>query len=311
MTMAVRRWRKLAILHKIEATYATDAVPVAADAVVGSNVTFTPMEGEEVPRDLMLPYMGQQGVILAGLYGRLEFDVEMAGAGAAGDVPVYGSFLRVCGMAETITAATSVEYSIIEDDQESGSLYFILDGVRHVLLGGRANVALTCTAKAIPKLRFTYTGLLGTVTDIGAMPAVDFSAIVKPLVVSKAASVMLLHGWTAVAESLTIDLGNTVTPRFLIGDENMLISDRKSTGTAVVEARGLATIDWFAIARARTRAALSFVHGTAAGNIVEISAPAVEIGRPTQGQTDGIVNYTLPLMPCPVTGLDELVLTVR
>ncbi|MBY6091075.1 phage tail tube protein [Maritimibacter alkaliphilus] len=309
--MAIRRWRKLAILHKIEATYGADAAPAAADAMVASNVTFTPMEGEEVNRDLLLPYMGNQGVLLAGLYGRLEFDVEIAGAGAAGDVPAYGSLLRVSGLSETVTASTSVEYSVVEDDQESGSLYFISEKVQHVLLGGRATFTMTFTPKGIPKLRFTYQGLLGTISDIGAMPAVDQSAWTKPVIVSKANTTMSLHGWSAVAESLSVDLGNTLTPRFLIGDEVMAITDRSSTGTAVVEARDVATVNWFDIAQQRTRGALALVHGTVAGNIVEVAAPKVEIGRPTQGQTDGIVNYSLPLMLCPDAGMDELVLTVR
>jgi hypothetical protein len=309
--MAVRRWRKLAILHKIEAVYGTDIAPAAADALIGSNVTFTPMEGEEVSRDLMLPYMGHQGVILAGLYGRLEFDVEIAGAGAPGEVPAYGSMLRVCGLAETVTADTSVDYTIIEDGQESGSLYFVSEKVQHVLVGGRATVTFTFTPKGIAKFRFTYQGLLGTISDIATMPAVDQSVWVKPVIVSKANSTMSLHGVGSVAESLTVDLGNVLTPRFLIGDEVMLISDRKSTGTAVVEARDIATIDWFDIAQSRARGALALTHGQVDGNIVELAAPAVEVGRPTQGQTDGIVNYTLPMMFCPVTGTDELVLTVR
>lgn len=309
--MAIRRWRKLAILHKIEATYGTDATPEGADAMIGSNVTFTPMEGEEVSRDLILPYMGNQGVLLAGIYGRLEFDVEIAGAGAAGTVPAYGSLLRVCGLSETVTAGTSVEYSIVEDAQESGSLYFISDKVQHVLLGGRATMTMTFTPKGIPRFRFTYQGLLGTISDIGTMPAVDQSAWIKPLIVSKANSVMSLHGWSAVAESLNVDLGNTLTPRFLIGDELVAITDRSSTGTAVVEARDIATVNWFEISLDRTRGPLSMVHGKMAGNIVELAAPAVELGRPTQGQTDGIVNYSLPLMFCPQNGMDELVLTIR
>ena len=61
----------------------------------------------------------------------------------------------------------------------------------------------------------------------------------------------------------------------------------------------------------RARGPLSVVHGTTAGNIVELAAPAVEIGKPTQGQTDGIVNYSLPLSLCPVSGLDELKLIIR
>nr|WP_298099777.1 hypothetical protein [uncultured Shinella sp.] len=309
--MATRRWRKLAILHKIEATYGVDATPVAANALVGTNVTFTPMEGQEVARDLLLPYLGNQGIILAGIYGRLEFDIEIAGSGAAGTPPAYGSILRVAGMTETITAATSVEYEFIDDEVESGSIYFVMDKVRHILLGGQANITLNFAPLAIPRFRVTYVGLFGTISDVVSMPAVTMDDWQTPLTVSKANTVMSLHAWPSIAESLSIDFGNVLTPRFLIGDERVLISDRSSTGTAVVEAKSLATIDWFARAISRERGALSLVHGKTAGNIVEVTAPAVEIGRVTQGQTNNILNYSLPLSICPTDGLDELKLTIR
>ena len=114
-----------------------------------------------------------------------------------------------------------------------------------------------------------------------------------------------------MAESLKIDLGNTVTPRFLIGSKGMEITERKATGTAVVEAKSIATVDWFSAALNGTRGAMSLVHGTTDGNIVEVAAPAVQIGKPSQGQTNNIVNYSLPLNLCPQAGMDELSITVR
>lgn len=306
-----RKWNKLAMLFKLETTYGADATPVAADAIIATNVNFTPIEGQEVSRDLLLPYLGNQGVVLAGIYGRVEFDFEVAGSGTAGLAPRYGSLLRASGMAETISVGTSVEYTIIEDAVESGSLYFISDKVQHVLLGCQVNIAPSFTPSAIPRFRATVLGLLGTITDIATMPAVATADWITPENVSKAETTMSLHGWNAIAESLSLDLGNTLTPRMLIGDERIMISARSSTGTAVVEGKSLATINWFQRALDRTRGALSLIHGTEAGNIVEIVAPAVEIGRPTQGQTNGVVNYSLPLSLCPVVGMDELKIIVR
>lgn len=306
-----RRWQKLAILHKIEGTYGTDSAPAAADALIGKNVTFTPMQAQRITRDLMLPYMGNQGVLLAGITGRLEMDIELAGAGSPGDIPKWGSIFRAGGFAETVTEDISVDYTIIEDAAESGSLYFVSDKVRHVLLGGRANIVLAWTASQIPTARISYVGLLGTVTDVGAMPAVSKAGWIDPLIVSKANTVMSLHGWTAVAESLSLDLGAEVTGRFLIGDEYIHTSNRSGTGTAVVEARSMATVDWFAKARSRERDALTLTHGTTAGNIVAAVCPAVEIGEPTQGQTNNVITYSLPLDLCPDEGLDELTITVR
>lgn len=308
--MGLRRWHKLAMLHKIEAAYGTDAAPAAADAIVASNVTFTPIRAEQVQRDLILPYLGNQGKLLAGEHGEIEFDVEIAGAGAAGDVPAYGSLLRIAGFAETVNAGVDVTYSIIEDALESGTLYFNSDGVRHIFVGVQANAQLNYSAKSVAKFRFKLVGLLGAVTDV-ALPTVSKAGWGTGLIVNKANTVMSLHGWSAIAQSLSIDLGNTLTPRFLIGDEAIRVTDRGTTGTAVVQASSMADIDWFAISRARTRGALSIAHGTVAGNIVDVAAPAVEVDEPSQSQTDKVVEYSLPLEICPSAGLDELTITVR
>lgn len=305
-----RIFRKLAILAKIETTYGVTSAPAAMDAMIGTNVSFTPIEGEEVSRDLYLPYMGNQGIILAGKHAKLEFEVEIAGAGTAGTAPKYGPLLRLCGMAETLTVGQNAVYSIVEDLVESATIHFMMDGVRHVLLGARGTFSLSMAPKQIPKFRFSITGLLGQITD-AALPAITTTGWQVPLECSSANTTMSLHGWASVAESLSIDLGNTVTPRFLIGSEAVIISDRRVTGTTVVEATTLATMNWFQRATDRTRGALAVVHGTAAGNIVEIAGPALEVGKPSQGQTDGILNYSLPLSFVPVTGRDELTITVK
>lgn len=307
----IRRWQKKAILVKIEDTYGTDAAPAEADGIVAANVEFTPMEGQELQRDLIMPYLGNQGVILTGLYARLVFDVEIAGSGVAGTPPKYSALLRACGFQQNVTVDTLVDYDIIEGEVESASIYFMLDGNQHVMLGVQANVAPTLDITGVPRYRFTCLGLLGTISDAANMPAISKAGWIKPVPVTKANSVMTLHGWTATGDSLSLDLGNQLSPRFPFGDEYILISDRSASGTAVVEARSLATINWFEIAKAGTLGALSFVHGTTEGNIVEITAPAVEIGRPTYGQTNNVATYSLPLAFTPDAGLDDFKITVR
>ena len=305
-----RIFRKLAILHKIELAYGQVAAPLAPDAIIGKNVQFTPIEGNELSRDLMLPYLGNQGVILTGKHAKLEFEVEIAGAGAAGTAPKWASLMRACGFAETLETGVSATYSIVEDDVESSTIYFEIDGVRHIMIGSRGTFSMNIAPEAIPTFRFTMTGLLGTITD-QALTQVTLAGWQTPVDPSSANTTMELHGWPSVAESLAIDVGNTVTPRFLIGSESVIITDRRVTGTAVVEATSLATINWFQRALNRTRGTLALVHGTAAGNIVEINGPALEIGKLTQGQKDGILNYSLPLSFCPVAGRDELVIVAR
>ena len=302
--------RKLAILAKIETTYGVSSVPAAINAMIGKNVSFTPLEADEVARDLVMSYLGNQGVILTGKHAKLEFDIEMAGAGAAGTAPKYGPLLRACGFSETISAGVSVTYAIAETGVASDTIFFEIDGVRHILLGARGTFSINVTPKGIPYYRFSMTGLLGTITD-QAVTATSMTGWTTPVEASSANTTLSLHGWSSIAESLTIELGNTVVPRFLVGSESVILSDRKVTGRAVVEATSLATIDWFARALGRTRGALALAHGKTAGNIVEVAGPALEIGKITQGETDGILNYALPLSFCTVTGMDELVITVK
>ena len=309
--MARRYFRKLALLAKIEAAYGEDAAPTgAANAILASNVTVAPLEGEQVSRDLMLPYYGDQGFVLTAVTSRIEFDVELAGAGAAGAAPAYAPLLRACGLAEVLTVGTKAEYKPVSASQEAASLYANLDGVNHVLLGARGTLTINLAPKQIPKIRFTLTGLLGPIADV-ALPAANHAAFQKPLVASKANSSFALHGLTVPMESLAFDLGNQVESRMLVGWESIEITDRKSSGTAVIEAVAIATKDWFAAVRNAGLGAMEARHGPLVGNIVEIAAAAVQIGKPTYGNSQGILNTSLPLVFTPVLGDDEVTLRIR
>lgn len=302
--------RKLALLALPEVTYGTDATPAGANALQVLDVTFTPLEGSEEQREIILAHFGHQGVILTGIHQVIEMSVEISGAGAAGDVPGYGTLLRACGLSETVTVGVDVVYEPVTDGIESATLYYVRDGVRHIMLGCRGTVTLDFTNSRIPRFRFRLTGLLGTVTD-QAMPVATMTGFATPEPVSKAATTFSLHGYAGATESVSFDLGNSVEPRLLINEESILITDRRSTGSAVMDAALLATKNWREIALGHTTGAAALVHGTTAGNIVEIDAPAAQIGRYSEGVSQGILNNTLPLMLKPVAGNDELTITVR
>ncbi|MQT13641.1 phage tail tube protein [Segnochrobactrum spirostomi] len=307
-----RRWKKMAILAKVETTVGTDAVPTgAANAIQALDVTLTPLAGDEIQRDYMVPYLGNQGALLVGNYNELQFSVELSGSGTLGTPPALAPLLKACAFAEVITAGASVAYNPISSGFQAVSIYANLDGVNHVLLGARGTCTLNLAPKQIPRLQFNFKGLLGPIADV-ALPSVTLTSWLPAVPVSKANTpVWTLHGHSAIAESLSIDVGNTVTVRSLVNYEGIEITDRSATGSMVIEAVAIGTKDWFSLARAGTTGALAITHGMVAGNIVDIAAPAVQIGRPTYGQTDAIINNTLPLMLRPASGNDELTLTFR
>jgi hypothetical protein len=82
------------------------------------------------------------------------------------------------------------------------------------------------------------------------------------------------------------------------------------TGSVVLDMVLKATKDWEAAAIAETKFVLAAVHGTVAGNIVSLDAPAVQIGQLTHGDDQKVAQNTLPLMFIPDSGNDELVITV-
>ncbi|MFD1330258.1 phage tail tube protein [Mycoplana ramosa] len=303
--------RNRAILVKPETTYGTDAAPTgAANAMLMTNASLEPLVGQEAARDLVLPYMGHQGVILTGNHARLSGEIEIAGSGTAGTPPAYGPMLRSCGMAEVVDAGVDVQYSPVSSLFESCSIYFNMDGNNHVLLGARGTFTVQLNPSQIPRFAFTMTGLLGTISAI-ALPTVDVTDFKTPVPVTKANTTVSLHGHEGVCEGLTIDMGNQIEPRFLINHESVEQVDRQVTGSAIMEVTALATKNWLAIAQAHTKGALAAQHGTVAGNIVTFSAAAVQIGRPTFGESQRIINNTLPLMFTPSAGNDEFKITVK
>lgn len=96
------KWRKKALLIKSEVTYGVDPVPTGlANAILGLDVELTPLEGEELRRGVLKPFLGQMPSTLVGIHALLSFGIEFAGSGTGGTPPAYGPILRACGLAET------------------------------------------------------------------------------------------------------------------------------------------------------------------------------------------------------------------
>lgn len=305
MESTPRFFKKLALLVKKEITYGLDAVPTGAlNAMQMANVTVTRLN-TPLNRDLLLPYLGRQGVILTMRHVRIEGEIEIASSGTAGTAPAVGPLLEACGLAGVVVAGASSTYSPVSSAFTAASIYYVRDGVRQIALGCRGNLSWEFVPSAIPRFKFNLLGLEGIVED-SPMPTVNLSGFITPLPVSKANTTFSLHGAGGIAERVSFDMGQKVEPRFLIGEESIKVTDRDATGSAVIQANLLAVKDWYAIAKNRTRGALSLVHGTTAGNIVTVAAPAVELDEPVEGQTQNILNNTIGLGFIPSAGNDEL-----
>ncbi len=312
--MAGFKMRRRLVLAAIEATYGTDAAPTPeANAILTRSVDVTPLAGDDIDRNLLRSYYGNSQSIAGEKHVELTLEVELAGSGTAGTAPSWAPLLRACGFAETITAATDVAYNPITGGEESVSCWIHRDGVLHKFTGGRGSVSFRLDVNNIPIMTFRFLGLLGTISNT-AMPATaDYSPWQVPLPVTNAnTSALTLQGASVSFSQLTVDVSVETVKHMVVGNSSsILIVDRKPSGTAVIEEPTLATLDLYTKAKDASLGALSLVHGTTAGNIVELACPKVGTGSPTEQDLNGVQMLSVPLTINPNAGNDELVITVK
>ncbi len=305
-------WKSKILLGAIEATYGTDPNPTgAANAILASAVTLSPMEGTDVARNLDLPWFAADPTIPADLHVKLTFSVELAPSGVAGTAPAWGPLLRACGVAETIAVGASVTYNPITDNPESATLYLWIGATLYKIVGCRGSCKLVANASAAPVLQFTFTGLFA---QPGEAPRVtpDLSNFKEPLVASAANTpTFTLNAVALKMSAFALDFGNVVTPRFLIGGDEILISGRADMIDATIDAVPITTFNPFDLAANKTLFQASLAHGTTAGAIATLSVPRAQMQR-VQGvnNASGITQWPLKIQPQAQAGNDQWTLTL-
>lgn len=303
--------RKRIILAKIETTYGTDPTPTgAANAiVVRNNIDPKPLNADMVSRGLVRSYLGASDQLVAGQHSMIDFEVELQGSGTAGTAPAYGPLLRACGLSETVSVGTKVDYKPVSTGFESVTIYFNMDGVQHKMTGCRGTVQFDMTAKQIPFMKFSFVGLYNGPTDT-ALPTPTYTGFKTPLVVNNTnTSGFSFFSYSGIMQSLNINLNNTVNHRTLVGSDYVQISDRQSSGSVVFEAPAIASLDVFSAAIANTLGALAITHGTVSGYKVQFASSTVDINDPTYSDSDGVNMINCPFTLVPGTGNDEFTFT--
>ena len=304
--------RKRTILAKTETTYGVDPTPTGtANAILVRNLSITPLSAENVSRDLVRPYLGASEQLIASKYVGCEFEVEMAGSGTAGTAPAYGPLLMACGFAEA-DGVSDVTYTPVSASFGSATIYYNVDGVLHKITGARGNVEMMINTSQIPVFKFTFTGLYNAPSDAAA-PSVTYTSFQTPLAANSTNTTgFSLFSYSAAMESLSLNMGNAVAYRTLIGAEDVLMTDRQVTGSVVFEAPTITSKDFFSIALASILGALDITHGTVSGNKVQITSSRVDISNPTYSDSNGIQMLNVPLTLVPSTaGNDEISIVVK
>lgn len=302
-----KRTRKTVVLAVLQTAIGIPGVPTgAANAMVVSAVSSTPVAATYAQRDNVKPYLGNDQQLVSEKHSELSFSVEIAGSGTVGTKPAWDPLMVACAFASAVEEDASVTYTPISDAPLPVTLYYYLDGLLHKMPNAFGTVSLDLTSNAIPTFKFKFTGDYSSVVD-QALPVPDFSKFITPLVVNDDNSAALsLGGSSVVPNSLTVDIANTVVYRSLPGASGAVITDRKPTGSVAFELASVADKDyWSAIASAQNLP-LSFTHGSVAGNIVTVAMPAVQLTSPSYTDNNGIASLSATLTLNTVMGNDEI-----
>ena len=293
--------RKRSILAKAESSYGSDPTPTgSANYVQVIDLNIEPVVSDEVSRDLIRPYMGNYEVIPANTRVNVTFDVEMSGSGSAGTAPKYGAILKACALSETVVSSTSVTYAPVTTPSDSVTLFVNYDGVRHKVTGARGTFSMNCEVNAIPRISFSVTGIFNAPTDT-ALPTVTVRNQASPLIFKNGStSNFAIFGYAAALQSWSLDFNNEVIYRELVGGtKEVLITDRRPSGTVVVEAVALSAHNFFTDYTGTSTGTNTWLHGTVAGNKVTVSCPQTDLGQPTYEESDGVTMLSLPFYATP------------
>lgn len=300
--------KKFLILAKTEVTQFTDPVPTpGANSILVKNLTVNPLDVETEDRALMRPYFGNSEQIPVKEQAVIEFDVEIAGAGAAGTAAPYGPLLLACGFAETLVAVTSASYNPISSAFTFVTIYCYRDGLLYKLTGCAGNVTFNWEAKKLPFMHFTFTGKYVAVSDAAIAAGAVYTAFQLPVASIPAKSgTITLGGYGCKISKLSCDMANDVSHALWMNAETLGIVDRKPKGTISVELVTVATKDYWTLVRNATTAALVFTQGLVAGNISEFTAPAVQLAKVKEYEFEGVLGLEFDAVFAPSAGNDEV-----
>lgn len=305
--------KKFLVLAKVEATQFTDPVPTAAlNAILVKNLKFTPLKVSNEDRALIRPYFGNSEQIPVMEEAMVDFDVEIAGSGTPlGTAAAYGPLLRACGFAETLTAVTKVEYSPVSAALETITLYGYRDGLLYKMTGCAGNVKLQLDAKKLPHFAFSFVGKYVPVTDAAVASGAVYTGFIKPVAsIPTFMGTITLGAYAAKLSSFSVDMANDLSHAIWMNQETLRIVDRKPKGAVTAEMVTVAAKDYWSDVRNATTAALVLTQGNVSGNIVTITAPAMQLVDIQEAEFEKTMAVTMTTAFMPSAGNDEIKITL-
>lgn len=304
------KFRKKTLLAKLEVTYGLDSAPTGAlNAILTKDLEINPLEGEVLERGLDKETLGADLGTLVGKHVKLTFKVEIAGSGAAGSAPAYGPLLVASGHQQTLNVGVSAVYVPI-DEAASVTLHMKHDKILHTITGSRGKVRLVTKERQYAYFEFEFIGLFNPPTASLASLSPVLTAFQKPVPFRAANVECELFSQLVCLRELMMDFGQSNSFFECSEAESIDLEDRLGKFDIKFLEPELATHDFYDDINSDTDGELSYIHGTVAGNIVEVVAHHAQITKPGREKQQGNIVMT-GSGPIARVGANEYTITVR
>lgn len=266
---------------------------VTPKAMQTMDLEVTPIEATEVDREFDNGRPGNNKFLVVGKHCKVTFSVELTGGSDPITPANYTTVLQACGFSETV-GTTEVTYERIDDNTEKDvTLHAYIDGVNHKVLGARGTYKYIAKIGEVPKIEFEFTGLFGGLAG-ESIPEADFSGWQIPATVGAKHTTMTLDSTELSMHEFELDGKTEVIYSENTKSEQVYITDWKPDGKIVFEAPAHADFDPTSVYVAGATMPINLVHGTVDGNIVTIASTAIQLGKPTYGDKDGVLTFDCP-----------------
>jgi hypothetical protein len=282
--------RRRILAAKTEGSYSVAEALTAAEAAMNIYDSEMKPQGAIIEREGQGALSRLQGAV-GPVWNKTTFKSELYGGGST-PVPYYAThLLTACGLALSTATLTPLTAS-----GASATLGSYRGGTLATSAGAMGNFTLSGEAGKIPQFSWEFSGTYIVPSDV-ALVAPTYPTVNPPVFMGATLTI----GGTAynildweLSPNNTVEMrpaGNAGTFGYL----GAIITNRKPTFKATVEATTMATKNWFSTYTGGATAALNLVIGSNANNIITITAPAMQLSKPPE-PTDRNGYLVYPLM---------------
>jgi hypothetical protein len=282
------------MLFKRETARGVDAVPTAlANAIQTIDFQYTDIStGTPYERNLDSARGGLSSALNTEIHRGASFGFELFGSGAAGTAPITSDLLRAVGFSEAVVAATSVTYDLTSEVVDSATIWGYHDGVQGKLTAFVGTGNISFVQNQFPKINVTGIGNYSALAEV-AIPAPTFTGWTLPKKIDKANTIVTVDGIPIICDEISVEMQRPLIYRDVPGYAGGRALDRAPQVRIVLDRPPLATWNVAADIANSAQRELKIVHGTVAGQIVELVIKMQPLGEPAKSEQNTITKYTV------------------